>query len=68
MDKERDYVNLNFSYDDRFGNNITLNKTLGVENIDLNVNGEIGFIIDQFKIFLRSCEFNDDTINKLSID
>ena len=65
MDKERNHIHISFSYTDRFGNIMSLNKKLGTENIELNPDGEFGFLLDQFKIFLRSCEFNDESIDTI---
>lgn len=65
MDYERSHVETRFSYRDKFGNYVNLNRTSGTESIDLNPGGEFGFIIDQFKVFLRSCEFSDESIDKI---
>lgn len=65
MQKEKNHAHVSLCYTDRFGNIISLNKKLGTENIDLNPDGELGFIIDQFKVFLRSCEFSDESIDKI---
>ena len=65
MGEERDHVHIKFSYTDRFGHTTNLYKKSGVENVDENPANEFGFLLDQFKVFLHSCEFSDKTIDKI---
>ena len=65
MGEERDHVHIKFSYTDRFGHTTNLYKKSGVENVDGNPANEFGFLLDQFKVFLHSCEFSDKTIDKI---